>query len=115
MKEHTNHQIITQDGKPAFAVVPWDEYQKLLSNQIDADEEDVWFPHDVIKATMVGGDSLIKAWREHFGLTQDELSKRAGIKQPSLARLERPDANPRRATLKKIADAMGLTVEQLID
>lgn len=54
MKEHTNHQIITQDGKPAFAVIPWDEYQRLLRNQIDTDDSDLWFPNDVVKANVRG-------------------------------------------------------------
>ena len=115
MNAHTNHQVITQNGKPAFAVIPWDDYQRLLSNQIDADEKDVWFPHEVIKATVIRGDSLIKAWREHLGLTQAELAKRSGIKQPSLARLEKTDANPRKSTLKKISDALNISVEQLIE
>ena len=115
MNEHINHQIIANnEGKPLFAVIPWDEYRKLLENQLDADESDVWFPHDVVKAN-VNGDSLIKAWREHFGLTQQELADRSGIKQPSLARLEKADANPRQDTLKKIAEAMDIQVEQLME
>ena len=63
----------------------------------------------------VRGDSLVKAWREYKGLTQAELSVKAGIKQPALARMEKPDANLRKSTLIKLADAMGLTVEQLIE
>ena len=114
MNAHTNAKILELDGKPAFAIIPWDEYQDLLNNQIGTDESDVAFPHEVVMAN-VRGDSLIKAWREHLGLTQDELASRSGIKQPALARLEKPDANPRRSTLKKIADAMNITVEQLID
>jgi transcriptional regulator with XRE-family HTH domain len=112
MNEHTNHQVITQNGKPAFAVIPWDEYQKLL--QAQTDDSDIWFPNDVVKAN-VRGDSLIKAWREHFGLTQEALAEKAGIKQPALARLEKAESNPRNATLKKLADAMEISVEQLID
>ena len=114
MSEHTNHQIITKDGKPAFAVIPWDEYKQLLRNQIKTDDADVWFPNDVVKAN-VRGDSLVKAWREHLGLTQEELAKRAGIKQPSLARLENAESNPRKSTLKKLADAMNISIEQLIE
>ena len=114
MSEHTNPQIISQNGKPAFAVVPWDEYQKLLNNQIEIEDEDVWFPNEVVKAN-ARGDSLIKAWREYFGLTQAELAKRIGMQQSSLARLEKSDANPRKATLIKLAQAMDLSIEQLID
>ena len=114
MSEHTNHQIITKDGKPAFAVIPWDEYKKLLRNQIETDDADVWFPNEVVKAN-VRGDSLVKAWREHLGFTQEELAKRAEIKQPSLARLENAESNPRKSTLKKLADAMNISIEQLIE
>ncbi|WP_419656514.1 type II toxin-antitoxin system prevent-host-death family antitoxin [Desulfosarcina variabilis] len=54
MNEHTNHQIITQDGKPAFAVIPWDEYQRLLRNQIDTDDSDFGFPTMLLSQTSGG-------------------------------------------------------------
>jgi DNA-binding XRE family transcriptional regulator len=107
--------VIIQKDKPAFAVIPWDEYQILIKNyHVEADEKDVWFPHDVVMAN-VRGDSLIKAWREHLGMTQEELSVKAGIKQPTLARMEKSGANPRKSSLIKLAEAMGLTVEQLME
>ena len=114
MSAHIKPQIINQNGKPAFAVIPWGEYQKLLHNQMSADESDVWFPNEVVKAN-VRGDSLIKAWREHLGFTQKELAEKAGIKQPALARLEKAGSKPRQSTLKKIADALGISPEQLVD
>lgn len=113
MSAHTNPQVIIQNGRPAFAVVPWDEYQKLISNQASA-EPDVWFPNEVVKSN-ARGDVLIKAWREYLGLTQAELADRAGIRQPALARLEKGGASPRKATLTKLAQAMDITVEQLIE
>ncbi len=114
MSVHTDPQIITQNGKPAFAVIPWNEYQELIYNQLESDEADVWFPNEVVKAN-VRGDSLIKAWREYFKLTQAELAAKAGMKQSALARLERNSVSPRKATLAKLAEAMGIDVEQLID
>ncbi len=114
MKEHTNMQILKHHGKPAFAVIPWDDYLTLLNNQISEDESEILFPHDVVMAN-VRGDSLIKAWREHFGMTQDELATKAGIKQPTLARMEKPESTPRKSSLSKLADAMGIIVEQLMD
>lgn len=113
MSAPTKPQIITQGGKPAFAVLPWDEYQALIKNQME-DEAEVWFPHEVVKAN-VRGDSLIRAWREHKGLTQEELANRAGILQSALARLEKAESAPRKSTLKKLADAMEISVEQLIE
>ena len=114
MSAHTEPQIIRQGDEPAFAVIPWDEYQDLIHNQTENDESDVWFPNDVVKAN-VSGDSLIKAWREHFNITQQELAERAGMAQPALARLEKAESTPRTSTLKRLASAMNISVEQLID
>ncbi len=48
-------------------------------------------------------------------MTQKDLARKAGITQPALARLEKSDAKPRIGTLKKIAAAMEITIEQLTD
>jgi len=50
-----------QDGKPAFAVIPWEEYQKLTRQ--DPDETDVGIPHEVVKANVINGTTMIRAWR----------------------------------------------------
>jgi DNA-binding XRE family transcriptional regulator len=110
----TEPQVIKQDDKPAFAVIPWDVYQELVKNYIP-DESDVWFPQEVVEANVVRGDSLLKAWREYLGLTQAEVAKRAGMSQPAYAKLEKPDANPRTATLRKLAKALGISLEQLTE
>jgi DNA-binding XRE family transcriptional regulator len=107
----TDPQIIMSDGKPAFAVIPWDEYQEL-SHQYAIDDE-TWIPHEVIKATLLEDVSLIRAWREYLNLTQQELAERAGISQPALARIEKTDAKPRVSTLIKLAAALDISIDQL--
>ena len=106
-------QIIMQNGKPAFAVIPWKEYQKLARH--DPHETDVWIPHEVVKANVINGATMIRAWREYFGMTQQELARKAGMTQPALARLEKSDSKPRIGTLRKISAAMDITIEQLTD
>ena len=68
-----------------------------------------------MEANVTRGDSLLKAWREHIGITQAEVARRAGMSQPAYAKLEKPGANPRTATLRKIAKALGISLEQLTD
>jgi len=46
---------------------------------------------------------------------QAELASKAGMKQSSLARLEKSDTTHRKATLAKLANAMNIGIEQLID
>lgn len=52
------------------------------------------------------------AWREHLSLTQVQVASRMNITQAAYAQMERVE-KPRKATLQKVADALGLTVEQL--
>jgi transcriptional regulator with XRE-family HTH domain len=51
--------------------------------------------------------AVIKEARTAAGLTQAELAERARVKQPVIARLERPGANPRLQTLRKVVAAAG--------
>ena len=105
------HQIITDtNGNPEYAIIPYNVFSEL-SRQY-SDDENLTVPHEVVSAS-VDGDSMIKAWREYHGLTQRELSDRIGISQPTLAKLEKADANPRKSTLKKIAAALGIKPAQL--
>jgi hypothetical protein len=41
MNEHIEPQIILKDGKPAFAVIPWDKYQELIKNRIEVDDSEL--------------------------------------------------------------------------
>jgi transcriptional regulator with XRE-family HTH domain len=54
--------------------------------------------------------SLIKRSRQQAGLTQVELARRLGTTQSAVARLERPDSNPRVDTLERALHATGHTV-----
>lgn len=114
MSARTEHQIIMQNGVPAFAVIPWNEYQKLIRKQTEETEKDIWFPNDVVKATS-RGDSLIKAWREHFGLSQAELAAKAEMPEPVLAELESNAVSPKKTDLAKLSKVMGIDKKQLID
>jgi DNA-binding XRE family transcriptional regulator len=106
----TNVQIIKKDGKPAFAVIPYEEYLRLLPK-----DEDETVPHEVVGLVIKKGMNLVKAWRTHLGLTQREVAKRAGISQAALSQMEKSANELRTATLEKLARAMGISAEQLRD
>lgn len=111
----TNHTILEADGKPAFVVLPYDEYLKLTGEskspgRIPADNTT---PHEVMRLSVKNDWSMIRAWREHLGLTQAEVARRLDIRQPSYAAMEAPNAKPKKATRERIAAAMGISLEQL--
>jgi transcriptional regulator with XRE-family HTH domain len=51
---------------------------------------------------------LVADARRGAGLTQSELAKRLAISQAAVAQLERPDSNPRLATLDRVLRAAGV-------
>jgi len=113
MNAPTKHQIITgKDGSPLFAVVPWEEYEEFFDGRPD---EEVVIPHEVVGLHVVQGLSLVRAWREHLGLTQEEIARRMGVSRPAFAQMETAGVRPRVTTLKKIAAAMEVEWEQLRD
>jgi predicted transcriptional regulator len=69
-------------------------------------------PNEVVTLAYERGLSPIAAWREHFALTQAEVAARIGITQVAYAQMQRAK-QPRKATLKKVAEAIGLEAEQL--
>src|SRR5262245_31156686 len=56
---------------------------------------------------------VIASLRERRGLSQEELAVAAGITQSTLSRMERGQAQPDAFTLKRLAEALSVTVADL--
>jgi len=110
MTGHTDIQIIEYNGEPAFAVIPYQDYLKMIPQ----DKGD-HIPNEVVGLMVKKRYNTVKAWRIYLGLTQKEIAKKAGITQAALSQMEKSDNELRTATLEKLAGAMGLNVEQLQD
>lgn len=50
----------------------------------------------------------LKKLREDCGLTQEELASRSGVSRPAIHRIENGQQAPRRGTVKKLAQALGM-------
>jgi predicted transcriptional regulator len=108
MNARTEFQVIVgADGKPAFVVIPYAQFRKLQAGRVRGA-----VPNEVVNLSYERGVSPMAAWREHLGLTQAEVAMRIGIAQAAYAQMERVK-QPRKATLEKVAAAMGLDAEQL--
>ncbi len=57
--------------------------------------------------------NVIRFCRLRAGLTQQELARRAGISQPSLARIEAGGVNPRLDTAMRLLRECGMGLEPL--
>lgn len=107
MNARINFQtLLGLDGQPAFVVVPYAEFVRMNGGFTPGS-----VPQAVVSA-QVDGDSATKAWREFLHLTQAEVAQRMGISQAAYAQIETAK-RPRKVTLQKVADALGLELEQL--
>lgn len=105
-KTPTKVQIINgSDGKPAFVVIPYDEY---VATHPGSD----LIPHEVVGMMVMDDLSPAAAWRKHLGLTQLQVAERIGITQAAYAQQEKAK-KPRAATRAKIADALGISADWL--
>jgi DNA-binding XRE family transcriptional regulator len=125
MKE--NIQLIERDGKPEWAVLPYEEYLKLLEQAEmledirDYDDakaelekgEDELIPSDVVFA-IIDGENPIKVWREYRGLTQQQLAGAAGISKPYLSQIETGKRNGTTEILSAIAKALEVSLDEIV-
>lgn len=108
---HTKYsRIVGSDGKTQYFLVPVEEFNQLLASP--ASDQGVTIPNAVVKMHVLEEMPLIAAWRTHLSLTQAEVARRMDISQAAYSQIENAK-NPRVATRKKVADALGIDLRQL--
>lgn len=63
---------------------------------------------------MMEGEALLKLWREHRGLTQVALSNASGVNRVQIADIESGGKTGSVTTLKKLADALSINIDDLV-
>ena len=125
MKE--NIQLIERDGKPEWAVLPYDEYLELLEQAEELEDirdydaakaelergEDELVPAEVVFA-ILDGENPVKVWREFRGLTQGQLADAAGISKPYLSQIETGKRKGSTDILSALAKALNVSLEEVI-
>lgn len=114
MSAPIEYQKIEYNGKPAFVLVPWEDWRRIKTIVDAQNAQTFGIPQAVVEAHVLHNESIIKAWREHLGITQKELARRLGVSQTAVVKLEHIEARPRIATIRKIAMALGLNEKQLM-
>ena len=113
----------TETGEPEFAVVPVAEYQELLETAEMAEDVAAYDAakaanEELIPAEMVdrlhSGESRVKVWRQHRGLTQDQLAELSGLHQTTISEIETGAHIAKVDTLTKLAKALGVDLGDLV-
>lgn len=124
MKEEI--QIIERDGKPEWAILPYEDYLHLIeqaelledirdfdsiSAAIERGDEEL-IPAKVVNA-ILDGQNPIKVWREYRGLTQQQVADAAQISKPYLSQIETGKRTGTTDVLSAIAEVLNISLEQI--
>lgn len=89
-------------------VAAFDEFQRALA----AGEEE-FMPFEMVDR-MLAGESPIRVWRQHRGLTLDELAAEAGVAASYLSQIETGKRVGTVDKLQGIARALNLTLDDIV-
>ena len=120
-------QIIEKNGQPEWAVVPYEEYQRLVADaemlqdirDYDevklalANENEELIPSEVTYA-LLNGENPIRVWREYRGLTQQHVADEAGISKPYLSQLESGQRKGTAEVLAAVARALNVSLDDVV-
>lgn len=123
----TKPVIITSPSGDRLAVIPLSEYERLVDAAEDAadiaayDEvkrklaagEEELIPDEVV-GRLIAGENKVRVWREHRGMTAAALADAAGISTPYLSQIESGKRDGSIDVMKRIANALGVTVDDLV-
>jgi DNA-binding XRE family transcriptional regulator len=116
----------TTRGGKEFAILPMDRLKKLVDDAemladvmaYDAAQgrlargEDELIPLEIAERRLAG-ESPVKVWREHRGITQEALAKASTVSRPMIAAIEAGHKRGGIATLKKLARALRVDLDNL--
>lgn len=120
-------QIIERNGKPEWAVLPYEDYLQLIEQAemlqdiqeydrakaaVESGEEEV-LPADVVYA-LVDGENPIKVWREYRKWTQSQLAEAVGISVPFLSQIETGKRKASTKVMAGLAKTLRVAVDDLL-
>jgi DNA-binding XRE family transcriptional regulator len=123
----TNLQFIVAPNGDRLVVMPESVFERLreaaemaedvaaydeVKRRLAAGEEE-FVPSEVVDR-ILSGANLVRVWREHRGMTVAALAEKAGITQPYLSQIETGKREGTLQTMKKIAEALKLGLDDLV-
>ena len=118
-------QIVEIAGRK-MAMLPMADYERLIEiveDKTDAHaafeaerrrkEGEEYLPAEMVDRIM-NGESPLRVWRRHRGLTLDTLAERAGVRHATLSQIENGKAQGKPALWKAVADALDVAVDDIL-
>lgn len=119
----SDKHIIEYQGKPAFIVLPFNEYQELINfkKRHITDEElylegiaknEEYFPEELVQKILSGANP-IKVYREYRGLSQEQLATKIGKTKQYISAIEKGSRTGTIDTLKKLSTVLNIDLDML--
>lgn len=110
-----------------MVTIPREEYERLVALAEDAEDagavtrfrarlasgEEELVPAAVVER-LLGGESPIRVWREHRGMTQSGLARASGVNRVVVADIEAGRRGGSVKSLKALAEALGVALDDLV-
>ncbi len=120
-------QILEHDGRPAFAIMPVEEYNNLLSALEDAHDgaaieafyrrlvagDEETFPADVADR-LLAGENPVRVWRAYRGITLQQVADACGVTNSHVSQVEKGKRSMSTDLLKRMAAALDVDAELLL-
>ena len=128
MADHgMNKQVITTPSGERLVVVPEAEFDRLrnaaeMASDIAAYDaakrrlesgDDELVPLAIVER-LLAGESPVRVWREHRGLTTKALADKAEVAPPYLSQIESGKRAGTVETLQRVARALDVTIDDLV-
>ncbi len=122
-----NVHILEHNGVPAFAVLPIDEFNRLIEPLKDAEDaatlerlaadvasgDERTYPHEVIQA-LVDGVHPVKVFREYRNMTPAQLASACDVTSAHIYQIESGKRSMSVDVLRKMAQALDVDADMLI-
>lgn len=104
----SEYEALLEKAEAYDDLVALDEHER----RVEAGTEEL-IPSDLVEA-LIKGASPIKVWRKHRGYSQTQLGEAVGVSQAYIAQLETGQRQGKPDLFKKMAQALGVAVDDLI-
>jgi DNA-binding transcriptional regulator YiaG len=101
-------QVISRDGQPEYAVVPWEQYQALLKAAGQAPAEVASEGQSVAASAPLPAFSEVAHIRQAKGIAPEQLARNVGVSPAYLAMIESGERQPDAAIRRALAWHLGV-------
>jgi len=120
-------QYIAREGHAEYAVVPIDEWNRIVALAEDAEDlraadqaiqelhagSDETVPLEVVEQ-LLDGNNRVAVWRKYRGLTQQQLADAAGVTKSHISQIEKGTKTGSLDCMRQIADRLKVGLDDLL-